>query len=1309
MKNLLAYSLFSLFLSFPLFSQVRLTEVAATNTGQVTDDDGDRPDWIELQNQGQNAVDIGNWGLSDGGKSNRWLLPSQTLQPGERLLLFASGKNRAALGGVDHWETAVYESDLWRWRLGTIAPPSNWNHSGFSASTWPNAPGGFGYGDGDDATQVAAGAISVYYRRVFTITDKSQLVRAILSMDYDDGFVAYLNGSEIARSDNISGSPDNTTLAVPEHEAVMFGGGAPAAFTLSAAQLDALLVEGDNILAVEIHNTAAGSSDLSGRTWLHFGIASDQQFFGAVPPWFDPGSSPLVLHTDFKLNFSERISLYDAAGTPVDSLDIGYLEPGHARMRLNDDGPWCVTAAPTPGEHNTGGCFSGYAATPAFSLQAGFYNGNQTVAISGSGEIRYTTDGSVPIETSTLYTAPLTVTATTVVRARNFELYKQPSAVATATYFIDDPTSLSVVSISLPPDDFTDVYTNYSAKGRVAVEFFDKNKERQFAGDFAGYVVGNWSVSFPQKSLQFDADEEFGSIGEIEYPIFADKPIDRYRSFRIRNEDDDYNSARMRDRIVNELAAPTHAGRASYLNVAAFINGEYWGHYVGRERIDNYFCRDNYGADPDSVNMVKTHYGQGDYVAEYGTIDDFIAMSDFIAGNDMAAPANFEKAGQLLDLENFTDYFATEIFVASTDWLQDFFNNIRLFKADKNDPWKFILWDVSYSSGNASGCADCDVLATTLADQSRYAQMFNSLLANPEYRRFFINRFADLMNTAFKTDVAHALIDANAAELGPEINRHHARWGTGGFNYWSNAVQFLKDFYTQRPAKQRQHIVGNFDLAAPNTITLEVEPAGAGQIKISTIVPQSLPWTGLYFNGNPVTVTAIANPGYTFDSWVANSYIGDTGQPVFTADVANSTVFVAKFNGSPAPISLKISEINYHSDPTRNAGDWFELRNTGNSPLDISDYEVRDADWFNRFSIPTGTVLAPGGHAVFVEDAGKFASENPGTTTPVVAIPFALDNSHDEIHLYDRSNAEAAWASYRDEKPWPCTPDGFGNTLERTDTGPEPDQPNSWFDGCPGGSPGDYFSSCILSPTVTEINYKSAPGADAGDWFEIWNRGSATLDISGWQIRDGNDDHIFMVPAGTTIPPDGHLVFYQDAAKFAAQHPSVVNITGPLGFGLDGNGDLIRVYDAAGRLHLSLCFDDAAPWPEKADGEGYTLEIEDLSGNMNDPYNWFSGCPGGSPGKAYDPLDCSVGASDPAVLPAALRVWPNPGSDVLHVRLDRPNVAHFRLLDVLGKTVLEQHAADGVAHLVTEGLPRGVYWLEAVVENERPAAKVVLH
>ncbi|MBP6825206.1 MAG: CotH kinase family protein, partial [Saprospiraceae bacterium] len=751
----------------------------------------------------------------------------------------------------------------------------------------------------------------------------------------------------------------------------------------------------------------------------------------------------------------------------------------------------------------------------------------------------------------------------------------------------------------------------------------------------------------------------------------------------------------------------THAGRASYRNVTGFINGQYWGHFVARERLDNYFCCDNYGANPDSVNMIKTHYGLAPYVAEYGTLDDFIAMSDYIANNDMAVPGNFQQAQQLFDLENFADYFITEVFVASTDWLPEYFNNVRLFKPEKNAPWKFILWDVSVSSGNGSACTSCDVLADALNDpfDSRYGKMFRSLLDNPEFHRHFINRFADLMNTAFLPARAHALINANAAELGPEINRHNNRWGTGDFNHWSFQVQVLRDFYTQRPAFQRQHIRNHFQLQNDVNITLQVNPPGAGGVKISTIIPPAFPWTGIYFHGNPVTVTAIPNPGYTFANWSANALIQDLNTGTFTADVAGNTAFQANFTGATQIIPLNISEINYHSDPTRDAGDWFEIQNTGSLPIDVSDFSVRDEEWFHRFTVPTGTVIPAAGRLVVVEKEGKFQTENPSVTGFAGPLGFGLNDKNDEIHLFDRSGNEQALAAYRDEKPWPCTPDGFGRTLERDNSAADPTLPEAWFDGCVGGSPGTAYAPCLETPTVSEVNYKSAATADAGDWIELYNRSAGPFDLSGWSLRDADDGHIFVIPAGTTLASGGYRVFFNDAAGFAAQFPSVTNKTGPLGFGLNGDGDLVRLYDPAGKLQLSLCFNDASPWPEEADGGGYTLELKNPDGNLNAPENWFSGCPGGSPGQAYNP-DCVVDTHHPPVQSGALRVWPNPARDALFVRLEHEGGAQIRLSDVFGKIVLEENMPGMETLLTVSSLPAGVYSLEITANGGKQVALV---
>ncbi|MCC6725852.1 MAG: T9SS type A sorting domain-containing protein, partial [Saprospiraceae bacterium] len=180
----------------------------------------------------------------------------------------------------------------------------------------------------------------------------------------------------------------------------------------------------------------------------------------------------------------------------------------------------------------------------------------------------------------------------------------------------------------------------------------------------------------------------------------------------------------------------------------------------------------------------------------------------------------------------------------------------------------------------------------------------------------------------------------------------------------------------------------------------------------------------------------------------------------------------------------------------------------------------------------------------------------------------------------------------------------------------------------------------------------------------------------------------------TVLPAGGYQVFVEDAAKFATQFPNVVNYTGPLGFGLSGDGDVLRLYDAQGILQNSLCYDDAAPWDEDADGFGYTLENIDFEGTQNDAGNWLSGCLGGSPGTAYDPDCIEVATSEAEEM--GIAVFPNPVNDVLNVHLNNP--ARLRLLDGLGRVVLSQWA-QGAAELPMGRLAAGAYWLQVVDET----------
>jgi len=1319
MKPIFKLTVLLLWIPFQSQAQLILSEVSPTNYYQLADEDDDYPDWIEIFNVGPSAQNLVGLSLSDN-EDLKWTFPDHSLAAGERVLVYASGKNRGGLSQsiIDHWETAIYEDDLWRLFLGTQQPPADWHGISFDENTWTSAPGGFGYGDDDDNTLVPDTTTSFYYRRIFTVTDPTKLDSAILSMDYDDGFIAYLNGVEIARSSNMpDGAVDYLTVTQTDHEAQMYVGGNPDVFHISKAKLASLLVVGQNVLAIEVHNVVPPSSDLSGRTWLHFGINSSDVFYGPNPPFFG-NVTTTAYHTNFKIGFGETVTLYGADGSLIDSITVGYLLPGHSIMRSDDSGAWCLTDSPNPGETNGSNCLSGYTDTPTITPVAGFYQNDQTITITGN-LVRYTTDGSEPDETSPLYTDPFTINATSVIRARSFEPGRLAGPTASASYFIGVTHELPVLSITARPGDlFNDgsgglaVYDNYNSGNRAPahLEYFDQDKNLVFSENASLRPVGGYSIAFEQKSMQFAFDEDFGAVDEVHFPLFArDKPgITSYREFRVRNMDDDWNSTRMRDILANQLTLPTHCASTGYQHMAVFINGEYWGHYGGREVTNEYYVRDNHGANPDEVDQILSSYFEDEeYLVDEGTGDDFYSMSDFIIQNDMNDPAQFAVAQRRIDWENWVDYFAAEMYLGNGDWFSSmYFNNTRMYRAP-DVRWRYILFDVTYAQGNGPSTT-INILEEALGNPAfpnRYTDMMNSLLVNPEFKSYFINRFADLMNEYWTPEKADGLINENAAEIATEINRQSARWGSPDSLQWRDEIHDLKEFHIVRRIYQRNQIEDYFGLNNQVDITLRVEPAEAGVIHINSIIPKTYPWAGIYFDGNPVTITAIANPGYSFDHWEDNLSL-DTLSERFTINLTTFADFTAHFTGTAQPAALALTEINYHSDPTTDAGDWIEISNSSDFPLDLSHYKMQDREWYNAFPIPAGTKLLPGERMVIVEDNDLFSAVHPDVVNKSGSTLFKLDNSGDQIRIVDRSGATILQSTYADKTPWACTPDGYGRTLERIDSNQDPDLPSSWFDGCMGGSPGVAYTPCEDDLIVTEINYHSSDVLDAGDWFEIKNQLNIAIDLSGWSVRDDDDGHIYTIPAGTILGAGKYLVLCENITVFSALHPGVPKLIGDLDFGFGNSGDLIRLYDPEGTIRLSICYDDSAPWNTDADGEGYTLELSDPGFNVNDPGNWFAGCLGGSPGGPYDP-DCIPVGIKPVISSADVSIFPNPFDVSFSVHLKYEEEGTLRVYDIFGKMILQQNLTHQYSTIQSDGWSAGMYFIVMEIDGVPWVEKVM--
>jgi hypothetical protein len=187
---------------------------------------------------------------------------------------------------VNHWETAIFKDNYWRYFPGTSEPDAAWRSLSFNDSGWATGKGGFGFSDNDDNTIIPQ-CISVFIRVKFTVTDTSAIAKALLSMDYDDAFVAYINDKEVARS-GITGIHPAYNQTGNDHEATVYRGGLPENFIINKEQLKICLLQGENVLAIQVHNSSATSSDMSSNAYLSFGIANTSTFFNQIPSWLNP-------------------------------------------------------------------------------------------------------------------------------------------------------------------------------------------------------------------------------------------------------------------------------------------------------------------------------------------------------------------------------------------------------------------------------------------------------------------------------------------------------------------------------------------------------------------------------------------------------------------------------------------------------------------------------------------------------------------------------------------------------------------------------------------------------------------------------------------------------------------------------------------------------------------------------------------------------------------------------------------------------------------------------------------------------------
>lgn len=327
-----------------------INEVMSSNTTIFQDEDGDYPDWIEIYNPGVSPVDLTGYGLSDDSADPyKWIFPNYILNSGEYMLVFTSDKNRTDTTNVpNHWETVISIGDEWKYFDSSSGSPGKWLSDEFDDSKWLVGSSGIGSRSDYDST-VTSQTISLYLRKTFTLENVANITHCVLQIDYQDAFVAYINGTEVARA-NI-GTPGDPPLyffqASGVREMQMYAGGKPEVHKINNVQ--SLLQQGENVLAIQVHNASTINSDISVIPFLTFGMTTSPTDPRGVPDILKFSIAAYSFHANFKIKSGgETLFLTDSSGTLCDSLVTGTIAEDTSLGRKPDGEPvWVFFSEPT--------------------------------------------------------------------------------------------------------------------------------------------------------------------------------------------------------------------------------------------------------------------------------------------------------------------------------------------------------------------------------------------------------------------------------------------------------------------------------------------------------------------------------------------------------------------------------------------------------------------------------------------------------------------------------------------------------------------------------------------------------------------------------------------------------------------------------------------------------------------------------------------------------------------------------------------------------------------------------------------------
>ncbi|MGK0389922.1 MAG: hypothetical protein ACI94Y_002667, partial [Maribacter sp.] len=675
-------------------------------------------------------------------------------------------------------------------------------------------------------------------------------------------------------------------------------------------------------------------------------------------------------------------------GTEIDAKKYEAMSDNFSLGRVFDgSAEWACFPSPTPLASNnlSIGLVGCYIDAPTSSLPRGFYDNPISLEMSANGNaVYYTTDGSIPTEQSFFYNGAINIDTTIVIRAISYSPEGYFSLPETNTYIINEGIEdIAVISIATDPYNLwsdeegiyimgpnaSAIYPFWGANFwndwtiPVSIEFFEEDKTLAFKGRYDTKIHGGRGTrSQSMKALRILAKDKYENP-YIEHQLFPKKTANQFKRIVLRNSGSDFCKSHFRDGIAHDLVLKEglDVDVNGYRPCIVFLNGVFWGIHNIREKLDEYYLQSNYDVDINNVDILE----EQDFVV-LGDFNIFDEHEAFIFNHDLSDDAHFQTAASYFDLESMTDYFITQTYQNNLDWPN---NNIKYWRERKEGAkWRYLMFDLDagldpYKGGTAYTTNKFFATLTNFKDTNRHVQIILAFLKNEAFKRYLINRYADLINTSFSTgNYKEHLVDTKN-KIAPYINRHFERWNVPVSDWYIHTDELITTFIELRPDYMREDIRNYFELEGMVDLNFNVFPENAGTIEINTISPEkiTLPWNGIYYKNLAIDLTATAQNNYAFQYWTDSN--GDIIGNTTTLEKAfkNNENITAHFRDISTITSLEITP-----NPTDNyllaninlpnednvvisvydaAGKLMMSENTGIYPSGIVSFPLGFFDW----------------------------------------------------------------------------------------------------------------------------------------------------------------------------------------------------------------------------------------------------------------------------------------------------------------------------------------------------------------------------